>query len=380
MNATNTTRIAWLLPSVFFYWQSPLKEFKKAFPETKIFTGRWHGFAPGLEGSLSIEIVGNRKILRINRKTTGYGTNFTILSPSIIRHLLRYKPDVIFSNSFGLWTLFALLVKALGRWRVVIAYEGSSPDVDCLNSPLRLALRRLMVSAADAFITNSQTGKSYLTTYLNAPEDRVFVQPYEVPDFEVMTHTHQDLPPTDISPKRPSFLFVGRLIPHKGINLLLEACSELQKEGYRDYTVLVVGDGDERQSLEELARQNDLETCVKWIGRVDYSQMSLYLQTADVFVLPTLEDTWGVSILEAMLFGRPILCSNGAGASELIIEGENGYIFDPHEPKALAERMKWCIEHPDSLQVMGDHSKEIMKQYTPENASKFFTQVVETLL
>ena len=160
--STKELRIAWLLPSAFYYWQPGIVEFSKKFPRTKIFTGRWVGFAKGYENTIDVKIVGERKVWRQASSKPGYGLSFTYLSPSIVWHLFRFKPDVIFSNAFGVWTILALLFKFIGQWQVIIIYEGSSPGVDFLDSPLRLKIRRLMLRLADGAISNSQTGMKNL--------------------------------------------------------------------------------------------------------------------------------------------------------------------------------------------------------------------------
>ena len=299
----NNFRIAWLVSTGFFYWHPTFSEFARLFPQTTVFTSVWKGYAPGLEDSFNVEVVSGQKGFQITEPSEGYGLYFTYLPLNIVNRLLRFKPDLIFSNSFGVWTILALLFKPLGKWRVVIAYEGSSPDVDWRNSPPRLAVRRAMVKAADAFITNSQAGKSYLIEILKAKADRVFAQPYEVPDPNILMKDSEKCEFNFSYLQQPTFLFVGSLEPRKGINFLLEACAILEKQKVNNYTLLIVGDGSEREEMEALSRSLNLTDRVKWLGRVQYTQLGRFFQAASVFVFPTLEDTWGVVISEAMLFG-----------------------------------------------------------------------------
>lgn len=376
----NNPRIAWLLTSAFYYWQPFLSKFSQLFPETTVFTSRWHGFAPGLKDSFKVEIVGKRKIIAIAKASTGYGNNFTYLPLNVINRLLKLKPHVIFSNSFGIWTILALLFKPLGKWRVVIAYEGSSPSVDFRNLARRLFLRRVMVRAADACITNSQAGQDYLVEILNAERDRVFLHPYEVPSSHALLASSSGDRPPIVPIRRPVFLYVGSIIPRKGLDLLLEACSLLQKQGRRDYTLLVVGDGSQREELENFCQKNNLTAYVQWIGRVDYDHLGSYFQKADVFVFPTLEDTWGVVALEAMVAGKPILCSRWAGACELVVEGENGYCFDPRDRERLAQLMRCFIDDPDLATSMGSKAGKLMSKYTPETAAEFLGKVTSLVL
>ena len=115
---------------------------------------------------------------------------------------------------------------------------------------------------------------------------------------------------------------------------------------------------------------------MEWIGWVDYGKSGMYFLNADVFVLPTLEDTWGMVVLESMAFGKPVLCSKWAGASEMVVHGENGYLFDPNQPEEIAKLMCHFIDHPDLIATMGEKSKQAIAPYTPEAAAEFLKEVV----
>ncbi|MEM7756844.1 MAG: glycosyltransferase family 4 protein [Cyanobacteria bacterium P01_A01_bin.40] len=377
----NNLRIAWLVPVAWFYWQPTLSEFSKLFPNTKIYTALFPGYSKGYEDSLDLEMVGKFKVLGGNQNSAipQYGSSFTSLSPKIIFRLLQYRPQLIFTNSFGIWTILALMFKFIGRWRVAIAYEGSSPGVDFCHSPWRLWLRKIMVKQADAYITNSQTGKAYLTKVLAAEPHKVFAQPYEIPAAFSLLDNSVTKPPALKLSQKPVFLFVGRIVSRKGLHLLVEACSLLKQQGYQNYTLLIVGEGEQRPELEAFCQQLNLTNCVKWVGKVDYQDISNYFQAADVFILPTFEDTWGVVILEAMLFGKTILCSQGAGSSELVIDGQNGYVFDPQDKSVLARLMANLIDNSDLLPAMGQASREQIAQHTPEIAAKQLATVVQSM-
>jgi glycosyltransferase involved in cell wall biosynthesis len=379
MKVNQDTRIAWLLPVTWFYWQPMLSEFSRFYPNTTVFTGLFSGFAKGLEETFTVEVVGEFRVVEINRDDNSYGDNFTYLSFGIIRHLLRLRPQVIFSSSFGIWTILAILLKPILWSKVVIAYEGSSPGVDYRNSPLRLLIRRLMVLSSDAYITNSHAGKEYLIKVLKARRDRVFVQPYEIPDEKTLPGS-SEIEGNLSSLQHPIFLFVGHVIPRKGLPLLLEACAALQMSGHTDYTLLVVGDGSQSSELQAFCQKSNLTDRIVWVGRVSYDQIGSYFEAADVFVFPTLEDTWGVVTLEAMLLGKPILCSKGAGTSELVVHGENGYVFPPNNADELADLMEIFLNHPEKIQEMGVKSRNIMAKYNPQAAVECLSQVAELVL
>ncbi len=368
-------RIAWLLTSAFYYWHPMLSCLTQLVPQTTAFAANWRGYAPGFEDAFAVDVVGERKVVSLTRSEISYGDNFTYMPLNVVSHLFRFRPDVIFSNSFGIWTLLALLFKPIGRWRVVLAYEGSSPGVDYRHSPARLALRRFMTQASDACITNSHAGKDYLQKVLLTPESKVFQHPYEVPSGTAIAASAKAIKLDGPQSQRPIFLFVGSLSPRKGLHLLLQACSHLHQQGCDGYTLMVVGDGLQRSELETFCQQQGLTPCVKWVGRVDYQNLGAYFQLADVFVLPTLEDTWGMVVLEAMSVGKAILCSQFAGAAELVTDHENGFVCNPTDTESMAGIIRHFIDAPDLSERMGAKSAQIMTDYTPEFAAEFLASV-----
>ena len=376
----NSPKVALLFQGASHYWQPILSEFAQRLPNTIVFTPCWTGFLPGFENAFTVEQVGTMKILTQKDASKGYSPSVTYMSPRIIGHLLKYRPDVIFSTAFSLWTMIAVFLKPLFRWRVVVVFDGSSPGVDYAGSPLRRIQRKWIASAANAFITNNQAGKHYLTNGVGVADEKVFARPYLIPDIKTYAPNLEVAAPVTAPLQRPIFIFAGHLIPRKGIQELLEACALLNQQGYRNYTLLVVGDGSQRESLETFVAAQALTEQVVWMGFVEYEEVGSYFDQSDVFVFPTLEDVWGLVTVEAMMFGKPILCSKWAGAAEMVAEAENGHVFDPHDAEKLAQLMARFIENPALIKQMGEASTAIMTQNTPADVSVFLAQVVEEVL
>jgi glycosyltransferase involved in cell wall biosynthesis len=371
-------RVAWLVPEVELgaYWQPVLREFTKVFKNTVFYTGRvWPGFDPTMPGSSAIKLVGETKFVETEKIETGYDRGFIVVSPSIIGYLLEFRPQVVFPQAFSLWTVIVALLKPLMRWRIAIIYDGSSPNTDFRDSSFRTFVRRILVRFADAFVSNSNAGKKYLMEVLNVPEDKIFTRTYLVPDAGALLKRLDQTQPPNLQLKHPIFLYVGRITARKGIKTLLEACAILKSQGYVDYSLLIVGKGDQREELEAFIKERDFEEQVIWAGWVEYGNLGSYFQQADVFVFPTFEDVWGMVVPEAMVFGKPVLCSNGAASCELIVSGENGYIFEPSSAKELAGKMQIFIDNPDLIESMGERSRQIISQKTPETAAKAYVEV-----
>jgi glycosyltransferase involved in cell wall biosynthesis len=376
---TQNYRVAWVVPSVErgTYWQPILREFTQIFQQTTFFSGDvWPNFDATAPGAAVVKVVGEMKFVATKPKE-GYSRGFIYLSPSIIGHLLRLRPQFIFASGFSMWTLLALIFKPLGGWRVAIFYDGSSPNVDAQDSKIRSLARRFMARLTDAFVANTHASQVYFTQALGIQENKIFTRPYLVPDANALLAGSQETVSNNLQLKRPVFLSVGRIVPRKGLQALLEACCILQSRGYRHYSLLVIGSGWQRDELIDFAKSKGLEEQVTWIEWVEYSKLGAYFSDSDVFVFPTLEDVWGMVAPEAMVFGKPVLCSKWAGAVEMVVDGQNGYVFDPNNPEELADTMQRFIDRPELIAAMGEKSKQFIASHTPTAAAEFFTKVIE---
>jgi len=375
---TENLKVAWLFPSLERgnYWHPIWSAFCKVFPQTVIYTGHWAGYSPGFEGKFKVEVVGETKFFATDKPDTGYHRSFILPSLEIIQPLLQFRPDVIFTSAFSLWTAIALLLKPILRWRVIIIFDGVSPGVDYLNSGSRIYARRAMVPLIDGFITNSQVSKKYLVEDLGTKPERVFVRPYLVPDVDALLNQVDDTILENSQFQHPIFLYVGQLISRKGVKYLLEACKLLKQTSDRPFTLLLVGDGEQRPELEVFVQEHGLDDRVKFVGQVDYAKLGAYFRSSDVFVFPTLEDIWGMVVLEAMAFGKPVLCSKWAASAEMVIEGENGYIVDPFQPEELAKRMTEFVDKPDISKKMGSNSKLMIAPHNVQQVAKFLAGII----
>src|SRR3990172_3542604 len=139
-----------------YYGHPMLAEFSRRFPLTVIYTGLWPGFALGCEDTFRVEVIGKTRFVRIGRTPSGYVRSIMIPPIWGFRRILRFRPETIFTSAFGIWTLLVLAMKPIVKWRILVLYDGSSPQVDYEGSSLRIWLRRAMSRAADAFVTNSE--------------------------------------------------------------------------------------------------------------------------------------------------------------------------------------------------------------------------------
>ena len=378
----NNIRVAWVYPSIVFgaYWQPIVQEFLKYFSQTVFYTGQvWPDFDPKSPGVSAFKVVGNTRYILTEGGSKGYGKGFIYASPEVVFPLLKFRPHVVFASAFSVWTVLVLFLKLITRWRVIVLYDGSSPNTEFRDSLIRSTSRKIMARFTDAFVANSKAAETYLVEALGVERDRVFTKTYLVPDTNALLNQAVDDQPLDLAMKHPTFLFVGQVIARKGIRALLEACISLKQEN-KDFSVMIVGDGEQRQHLENLIQEHDLSKQVFWAGWIPYNQLGGYFQNSDVFVFPSLEDVWGMAVLEAMALGKPILCSKWANAFEMVIQGSNGYVFDPHDPQELARFMAEFLQDADRIATMGEASRQIIAAHTPAKVAESLSEIISKVL
>jgi glycosyltransferase involved in cell wall biosynthesis len=373
---TGGERVAWLMPTVMgaYYWQPVFQEFTALIPNTVIYSGFWPGTLPQYRGKFKVRNMPGLRFVTFARGGAGYPTGFMLASPTILWELIRFRPQVILTSGFNLWSAYALLFKALMKWRVVLIWEGVSPTIACSNSPLQLAMRRRMVKHFNAAITNSFAGAEYLQEVLGMPADKIVRHPIEVAEAPALESSNGTarLERVDSS---FAFLVVGQLIERKGIHRLFEAARLLLDRGISDFTIQIVGTGEMGKDLQRQATDSHLDKVVQWLGFVGYEKLGGYYQASDAVILPSLEDTWGMVVLEAMSMGRPVLCSKYAGAKEMIEDGVNGFVFDPNDLPTLAHRMELLMRVPGLAKRMGEKSKEILRPYTTRRAAEVLAEL-----
>jgi glycosyltransferase involved in cell wall biosynthesis len=367
---SSTMGVAWLLPSMDrgSCWQPLFKEFTREFPHTVVFTGMWNGYLRGYEDTFQLRSVPGYRFITFKEAGKGYERGFSWLPLGVIPELYKFRPRVIFTSAFSLWTLYALVFKLFTGARVIVLWEGNSPTIDYRDSRLRLRVRKLLGRFADGGVSNMRAGVEYLNTVIGMSHSRLLHHPYEVPDASVLCSCEDVIELGSI--RRPAFLFVGSLITRKGWSSLIEAASLLVKRGLDSFSVILVGTGDQVEEMKELVRSHGLEQHVHWAGKVPYQNLGPYYRAADVFVFPTHEDTWGLVLLEAMAFGKPVLCSINAGSKEMVKHGENGFIFDSDNVEELADYMAQFVGDPSLIARFGARASESIAPYTPARAAQ----------
>ena len=184
---------------------------------------------------------------------------------------------------------------------------------------------RVSADRVDHFVANSENVKHRIEKYYRRNSDVVY-PPVEVADIEMATEPPQD-----------HYLIVSRLEPYKKIDLAIMACNKLKKK------LIIVGDGSAKNHLQSIAGLT-----IEFTGWKDGEKLWQYFQNTKAFIFPGEED-FGITVVEAMAAGRPVIAYKKGGALESIINGLTGLFFSESSVKSLAEAILKLEKKYDSF-------------------------------
>jgi len=326
-----------------------------------------------------------------NASTEGYSFKSKILKcinvgPLIINYLLPFEllskcyqiyiidddPRLTFSKLSAFLTA-KLLKKPVIIWSGAIEEGYHNKIENLVNRYLFVPIRHLVYHYADAFVAYGQKTVNFLVKN-GVPKEKIHIGTQAVPQASQIQYqiNKKELKGKLGFSGKKIILFVGYFTKRKGIFELIEAFKQLN----RDDTILIMaGAGKEERRLKTLtAGRND----IYFPGYVTGKVKANYYGIADIFVLPTFVDPWGLVINEAMTFGLPIITTTGAGASELI-KG-NGIVIEPGDVEALRSAMEYLLDNDEVRSEMGAKSKEIIKNYTIQGAAENIFGAIRSVL
>ena len=175
-------------------------------------------------------------------------------------------------------------------------------------------------------------------------------------------------------------LTIGRLIPRKGFQLLIQALPQVIAEAANDFEIEIVGDGPYRDSLVALAKELKVDYKIRFAGSVSYSELPQKYRDAHVFVLCSLAEGMPLVVLEAMGTGLPIVASMVQGIEDLVRTGVNGALFPPNDVASLARSLVSLINDGESRVRMGKSSVDYAQKYDWKNIANSYLAVYERIL
>ena len=301
------------------------------------------------------------KTIKIKKR---YDTRYIHIPWGVAKVLEELKPDVVVGSEYNP-TILQAVVYCKRKKIPYVSWTDGTLFSERNFGRVQLFSRKFVVSKADAFIGSSTKSKE-AQIYYGADEKKCHIS-YLAVDVEKYIQKPQGKGTGKI-------LCVGSLIERKGVDLLFNALALVESK----FELYLAGGGDEKENLLKLAKELKIENQVHFLGQLSREELLKHYADSDLFVLPTREDCFALVILEAMCSELPIVCSKYAdGAYDLIEEGKNGFVEDPYDAKAFADKMDRLLKDRALRETMREQSKEVLEKFRFANISKGYMAAIE---
>lgn len=280
-------------------------------------------------------------------KLVGYRAGYPF-SPRALDALAEFAPDIIHSHCPVMSTVMARALRERLDVPVVFTYHTKF-DIDirrAISGHLlqQTAIRLLVdnISACDEVWVVSRGAGENLRSLGYAGDYIVMENGVDFPRGPVSQEKCEALrQELALPPEVPVYLFVGRMMWYKGIRIILDALAALRRSG-QDFRMLLVGDGMERQEMEQLVKELRLDDVCIFTGAIrDREKLRTYFSLSDLFLFPSTFDTNGIVVREAAACGTASVLVRGSCAAEDVTEDGNALLIEENAAslKALLERV-----------------------------------------
>ena len=401
MNATKSRYKVAIVAPTCFYYQADLFRQLTAHPRIDLTVY-----------FCSDEGLSARDVQQMYRVDEQWGGSDELLEGYQFKFLRNYAPQPSYLKwPFGLINLGVLKEIIVGRPAVVILMSWMNPTwwmalVACvlLRIPFlymtdanveieryrskrkrqikRLALGKTLFKLCSGFLCAGTANRRLYRLY-GVPERKLFQFAYSW-GYDSLREKSAQLKPQrsriraelGIPEESLVILFCGRLSREKNLFHLIEAYHRLDHE--RKY-LIIVGDGELKVSLQDYIDQIGAES-VRFFGFQNRDQIVKYYTISDLLVLPSVRETWGIVVNEAMCFGLPVIVSIQVGAGvDLVADGRNGYRV-PTDGDGLFLSIQQITDLPEEERLlMGMRSVDIIKEWSNRNLAELLVEIIETL-
>jgi len=328
-----------------------------------------------------IENFGRMKVMRIFPNVKSYMLSFFILGFLYsLFYLKKIKPDICnihYIIPYGLGSLIACKLMEIPTVLTIVGWDIYDPLVKprmfyrpCIRYCLKIADRVVSVSN---FIKKKAQEIWYNRMDIKVIPYGIDINKFRPRQRREMTNKYK-LGDTKV------ILAVQRLHARKRVSVLIKSLSFLKRK-FEKFTLLVVGDGPDKENLMELTKKLRLEEKIVYCGKVEQRELPSYYKSADIFALHTLHEGLGIVILEAMSSGLPVVTTKAGGTEDLVENGKNGFLVSKNDPKKMGTKILYLLKNPRIRKRMGKMSRKIAEEkYSWEMVTDKYKELFNSLV
>lgn len=325
----------------------------------------WKPANKKLKDAIIIPVTQNKQLEQVN---------FVTLVKQLYQVLFQVNPDILVVSGYSRPAMLcAVLWTVINRKKAILLSE--SKEDDALRISWQETLKLWLVKLYKAALVGGKIHKDYLAK-LGMSSQAIFYG-YDVVDNSAFTPQKIRSLPKALN--RPYFLAINRFIPKKNLLNLIESYNQYrQLAGEQAWDLVLCGDGELKEQIEAKIAKLNLQDAVYLPGFLQQEQLLPYFAHANCFIHASTTEQWGLVVNEAMAAGLPVIVSKRCGCFEdLVVEGVNGFGFNPENTAQLAQLMSKISSKNINLQKMGQASLEHIQKYSPDYFATGLKQAVE---
>ncbi|MBL4909524.1 MAG: glycosyltransferase [Alteromonadaceae bacterium] len=310
----------------------------------------------------------------INYKIKSFGKNtvnfFDKFNPKLFFELIKDQPDIVLSVAFWFPSLFCSLFKRFFGFKFLIITDAIY-ETDKHVTGVKLFLRKLVCSNSHGVICGSKLTESYIQYLSKYTQIYSSIQTIDVSKWKVTLDMLSDNTclrkelglPTD----KVILLSVGGFLKIKNWGVVFKQMNILD-----NYHYVLIGDGELKKEYQGYVNENELSDKVSIIARQEGENLIKYFKSSDIFVFPSLGDTFGFVVSEAMAASLPVIVTFSCGASSLVKDGVNGYVVEANG--FFVEELELIRKN---LPIMSQNANATIKKYTLKNKADEYVRIIK---
>ena len=239
------------------------------------------------------------------------------------------------------------------------------------NDGIKGKLQQLLANSLNQCTAIAAIGTKAQQDYQQRfPNKPIFNIPYYC-NLAEFSQNHPERPRTPVT-----IVFCGQMIARKGVDILLKAFSHIIKDGLEAKLLLIGREAELPQMMSNLPQK--VRDRIEYAGFQAPEALPEFFRQADIFVLPSRYDGWGVVVNQALGAGLPIICSDAVGAAaDLVEQGKNGWIFPPGNVDALYEALRKYLQNPSAITAASEASIAKSASWVPEVGARRWLEVFQ---
>jgi len=280
------------------------------------------------------------------------------------------KADIILCQWWIPGGLIGFLISILQKIPLVLTLHGTDIRL-LLKSKYFQKLAQPIFNKAKYITTVSSFLKGKLLSVLSLPQEKVRVVPMPVnPIFE------SSKPDVGLKEKKKKILSVARFTKQKGVRYLLEALKQLKEKGY-DFEAEIVGEGPLEQEFKKKIEQSTLSGSVFLLPMMPQEKLKNLYEKCDIFVLPSVEEGFGMVLVEAQLCKKPVVGVNSGGILDIIEHEKTGLLAAPEDSQSLASAMEKFLKDEEYAEKLADAGyKSAQERFSSEAITRKYMEVL----